>query len=85
MRRYRNAIDRCRQILEAATKTGGSTLLPPGQRVGNRTPDSVVRRHLSPRTARAAPSLAGVAHLHRRGCDVSERGGDHATYVAPTR
>ena len=30
---------------------------------GDYTPDSVVCRHLSPRQARAAPSLAGVTRL----------------------
>ena len=35
-------------------------------------------RHLSPRLARAAPSLADVTRLHRRGGDANERGGGNA-------
>ena len=47
-------------------------------RAGGGTPDSVVCRHLSPRTARAAPGLAGATRPRRCGCGASERGGARA-------
>ena len=46
---------------------------------GDRTPDSVVCRHLSlRRKAQAAPGSAGVTRHRRRGGDASERGGTNA-------
>lgn len=50
---------------------------------GDRTPDSVVCRHLSLRTAEAIPGSPGATRPRRPGGDANKRGGTNALRLPP--